>query len=131
MKGAAKFFTNHWQMCKCSYDVNYRALEMAQETRRRQDEFLHERNVTIILLGPEMNPVPYESFVMPATDDAMFHGFDMSSLPPFGSAGAPPRPRRSVPSGSGTGSGSHTGSGDGDKEFEESSQHHDDGTFFS
>ena len=132
MKGAAKFFTNLWQMCKCSYDLNHRALEMAQETRRRQDEFLRERNVTVPQPCPEMNPVPYESFVMPTIDDAMFHGFNMSRLPPFGSARAPSRPRRSVPSGSGTGSGSHTCSDDGEDETDESSQqHHDDCVFFA
>ncbi|KAK1617335.1 hypothetical protein QYE76_022852 [Lolium multiflorum] len=131
LKGAAKFFTNLWQMCKCSYDLNHRALEMAQETRRRQDEFVSAQNVTVPQPGPEMNPVPYDSFVMPTIDDAMFHGFDMSRLPPFVSGRAPSRPRRSVPSGSGTGSGSHTGSGDGEEESEESSQHPDDSAFFA
>jgi hypothetical protein len=64
--------------------------------------------------GPKMNPVPYENFVMPTIDDTMFHGFDITRLPPFGSARAPRRSRKGVPSGSGIGSGSGTVTCDGD-----------------
>jgi hypothetical protein len=121
VKGASKFFKYLFGMCK-SYDVIHKTLALAQETRRRHDQFLTERNLPVSPRGPEMDPVPYQNFVMPSIDDAMFHGFEISRLPPFVSNSAPCHSRTvsdDDDDGSGSGSGSVSGSGDQDEENEE------------
>jgi hypothetical protein len=49
-------------------------MEMSQETRRRQNEFLAARGSAVPPVGTELDPVPYVNFVMPPLDDAMFAG---------------------------------------------------------
>ena len=62
-------------MCRSTYDVSHKALELSQETRRRHNEFLATQNVTPPPDGPEMAPVPYFNYEMPPLDDAMFYGY--------------------------------------------------------
>jgi hypothetical protein len=51
-------------------------MEMSQETRRRQNEFLAARGSVVPPVGTELNPVPYVNYVMPPLDDDMFAGVD-------------------------------------------------------
>jgi hypothetical protein len=51
-------------------------MEMTQETRRRQNEFLAARGSVVLPIGTELNPVPYVNFVMPPLDDDMFADVD-------------------------------------------------------
>jgi hypothetical protein len=75
-KGVAAFFKNLWEMCRSSYDVAHRSMEMSQETRRRQNEFLAARGGAVPPVGQELEPVPYVNYVMPPLDDDMFAGFE-------------------------------------------------------
>jgi hypothetical protein len=49
-------------------------MEMSQETRRRQNEFLAARGSAVPPVGTELDAVPYVNFVMPHLDDDMFAG---------------------------------------------------------
>jgi hypothetical protein len=51
-------------------------MEMTQETRRRQNEFLAARGSVVPPVGTELDPIPYVNFVMPPLDDDMFAGVD-------------------------------------------------------
>jgi hypothetical protein len=51
-------------------------MEMSQETRRRQNEFLATRGSVVPSIGNELNPVPYVNHVMPPLDDDMFAGVE-------------------------------------------------------
>jgi hypothetical protein len=86
-KGVAAFFKNMWDMCRSTYDVAHRSIEMTQETRRRQNEFLATRGSVVRPVGTELNPVPYINYVMPPLDDDMFAGVD-----DFGDFEPPPEP---------------------------------------
>ncbi|KAK1684801.1 hypothetical protein QYE76_045649 [Lolium multiflorum] len=55
--GISRFFSSMWQMCKNTNDVAHQSLAMNQETRRRQNEFMATRNVTVPPPGPELEPV--------------------------------------------------------------------------
>ena len=116
-RGAARFFTNLWQMCRNSNDVAHRGLAMNQETRRRQNAFMAERNHPVPPPGPELEPVTAPNWEMPPLEDAMFQNFDFSMFAPRGStsAAAPSKTRtRTAPPTDESGSGS--GSGDDDEE---------------
>jgi hypothetical protein len=75
-KGVAAFFKSMWEMCRSSYDVAHRSLEMSQETRKRQNEFLAARGGAVPPIGRELDPVPYVNYVMPPLDDDMFAGVE-------------------------------------------------------
>jgi hypothetical protein len=49
-------------------------MEMSQETRRRQNEFLAARGSAVPPIGHELDPVPYINYVMQPLDDEMFAG---------------------------------------------------------
>jgi hypothetical protein len=74
-------------MCRCSYDVAHRSLELSQENRRRHNEFLASKNLPIPPSGTSLDPVPYVQHDMPAIEDEMFQGFDYSQLSSFGTSG--------------------------------------------
>ena len=90
-EGAAKFLTSLWDMCRSNYDVNHKALELAQGTRRRHNEFLASKNLPVPPDGPEMDPVPYVNYEMPPICDEMFQGFDFRQfVPPRSTRAKPP-----------------------------------------
>jgi hypothetical protein len=72
-----------WEMCRSTYDVAHKSMEMSQETRRRQNDFLAARGSEVPPIGPELDPVPYVNYVMPPLDEDMFSGFE-DFAPPFG-----------------------------------------------
>jgi hypothetical protein len=49
-------------------------MEMSQETRKRQNDFLAARGSVVPPVGTELDPVSYVNFVMPPLDDDMFAG---------------------------------------------------------
>jgi hypothetical protein len=51
-------------------------MEMSQETRRRQNDFLAARGSAVPPVGTELDAVPYVNFVMPPLDDDMFVGVE-------------------------------------------------------
>jgi hypothetical protein len=51
-------------------------MEMSQETRKRQNNFLAARGGAVPPIGIELDPVPYVNFVMPPLDDDMFTGVE-------------------------------------------------------
>ena len=122
-RGAARFFTNLWQMCRNSNDVAHRGLALNQETRRRQNEFMAERNHVVPPPGPEMEAVAAPNWEMPPIEDAMFQNFDFSLFAPSGSSRRVPSTRsRAAPpaaSGSGSGSGSRNSGESGEEEEDE------------
>jgi hypothetical protein len=61
-KGVAAFFENLWDMCRSSYDVAHKSMEMSQETRKRQNDFLAARGSVVPPVGTELDPVPYVNF---------------------------------------------------------------------
>jgi hypothetical protein len=67
-KGLAAFFKNMWEMCCNTYDVAHKSMEMSQETRRRQNDFLVARGSEVPPIGPQLAPVPYVNYVMPPLD---------------------------------------------------------------
>ena len=86
--GAAKFMASLWDMCRSSYDVNHKALQLAQGTRQRQNEFFASKNMPVLDNGPEMDPIPYVNYEMPPISDDMFQGFDYRQfVPPRASRG--------------------------------------------
>jgi hypothetical protein len=71
-----------WEMCRNTYDVAHKSMEMSQETRRRQNDFLATRGSVVPPSGLELDPVPYVNYVMPPLDEEMFNGFE-DFAPPF------------------------------------------------
>jgi hypothetical protein len=51
-------------------------MEMSQETRKRQNDFLAARGGDVPPVGTELDPVPYVNYVMPPLDDDMFTGVE-------------------------------------------------------
>ena len=80
--GAAKFMSSLWEMCHSSYDVNHKALQCAQGTRQRQNDFLASKGMPVPPNGPEMDHVPYINYEMPPISDEMFQGFDFRQFVP-------------------------------------------------
>ncbi|KAK1607699.1 hypothetical protein QYE76_031372 [Lolium multiflorum] len=76
-RGASRFLTSLWQMCKNTNDVVHQSLALNQETRRRQNEFMATRNAPVPPPGPEMEPV-VPTWQMPPIDDEMLQNFDLS-----------------------------------------------------
>ncbi|KAK1686395.1 hypothetical protein QYE76_047243 [Lolium multiflorum] len=89
--GAARFFSSMWQMCKNTNDVAHQSLALNQETRRRQNEFMATRNVTVPPPGPELAPVAAPQWEMPSITDEMIQNFDLSM---YAHGGLPPRTAR-------------------------------------
>ncbi|KAK1697026.1 hypothetical protein QYE76_013723 [Lolium multiflorum] len=89
--GAARFFSSMWQMCKNTNDVAHQSLALNQETRRRQNEFMATRNVTVPPPGPELAPVAAPQWEMPSITDEMIQNFDFSM---YAHGGLPPRTAR-------------------------------------
>ncbi|KAK1667607.1 hypothetical protein QYE76_055766 [Lolium multiflorum] len=87
-RGASRFLTSLWQMCKNTNDVAHQSLALNQETRRRQNEFMAARNNPVPPPGPEMEPVIAPSWEMPPIHDEMFQNFDLSM---YAHGGLPPR----------------------------------------
>ena len=88
--GAAKFMSSLWEMCRSSYDVNHKALQCAQGTRQRQNDFLASKGMPVPPNGPEMDPVPYVNYEMPPITDEMFQGYDFHLMGPPRHTRAPP-----------------------------------------
>jgi hypothetical protein len=65
-----------WEMCRSTYDVDHKSMEMSQETRRRQNDFLATRGSEVPPVGPELDLVPYVNYVMPPLDEDMFTGYE-------------------------------------------------------
>jgi hypothetical protein len=107
-------------MCRNTNDVAHQSLAMNQETRRRQNTFMAERNHHVPPVGPEMEPVTAPNREMPSIEDAMFQNFDFSLFAHSGSSRAAPSSRtcsRTAPAAA-SGSGSSESS-DGDDDGEE------------
>ncbi|KAK1614931.1 hypothetical protein QYE76_020448 [Lolium multiflorum] len=62
-----------------------------RETRRRQNEFMATRNVTVPPPGPELAPVAAPQWEMPSITDEMIQNFDFSM---YAHGGLPPRTAR-------------------------------------
>jgi hypothetical protein len=65
-----------WEMCRSTYDVAHKIMEMSQETRRRQNDFLAARGGAVPPVGRELDPVSYVNYVMPPLDEDMFTGYE-------------------------------------------------------
>jgi hypothetical protein len=121
-QGAARFFTNLWKMRMNTSDVAHQSLAMNQETRRRHNAFMAERNHYVPPVGPELEPMTAPHWEMPPIEDAMFQNFDLSLFAPNGSSHAPPPRTRfrtaPAPDASGSSSGSD-GSGDDENDGED------------
>jgi hypothetical protein len=76
--GAARFFKTLFEVCKSSYDVNHKALQLNQETRRRQNEFFRSPNAPVQDEVSALEAIPYVQYEMPPIDDSMFFGLDPS-----------------------------------------------------
>ncbi|KAM0872543.1 hypothetical protein ACQ4PT_038661 [Festuca glaucescens] len=121
-RGAARFLTSLWQMCKNTNDVAHQSLAINQETRRRQNAFMAERNHSVPSDGPEMEPVTAPNWEMPAIEDAMLQNFDFSLFAPSGSSRAAPSSRtrsRTTPAAAASGSGDDEDEEDDDDGGEE------------
>ncbi|KAK1679664.1 hypothetical protein QYE76_040512 [Lolium multiflorum] len=90
-RGASRFLTSLWQMCKNTNDVAHQSLALNQETRRRQNDFMAARNTHVPPPGPEMEPVYAPTWEMPPIDDEMLQNFDLSM---YTHGGLPPRSAR-------------------------------------
>jgi hypothetical protein len=75
-KGLAAFFKNLWDMCRSSYDVAQKSMEMSQETQKRQNDFLAARGGDVPPVKSKLDPVPYVNYIMPPLDDDMFTGVE-------------------------------------------------------
>ena len=116
-RGASRFLTSLWQMCRNTNDVAHQSLALNQETRRRQNEFMAARNHPVPPAGPEIEPVVAPTWEMPPINDAMFQNFDLSL---FAHGGAPPPRTRSAHA-------PHTAaSGDDDEDNEEDDEDDDE-----
>jgi hypothetical protein len=73
-KGAAKFFKTLFTMCKQSYDVNSKALRLAQSNHDLIREDFNARGLEMPEDPPEMAPIAHFNYLMPSLDDAMFAG---------------------------------------------------------
>jgi hypothetical protein len=51
-------------------------MEMSQETRRRQNDFLAARGSEVPPVGPELDPVLYVNYFMPPLDEDMFTSYE-------------------------------------------------------
>jgi hypothetical protein len=51
-------------------------MEMSQETRKRQNDFLAARGGAVPPIGTKLDPVLYVNYVMPPLDDDMFTGVE-------------------------------------------------------
>jgi hypothetical protein len=80
-KGAAKFFQTLFQMCKHSYDVNSKALRLAQSNRELIREDFRARGLELPEDPPEMAPIAHFNYRMPPLDDAMFAGYSGADIP--------------------------------------------------
>jgi hypothetical protein len=63
-KGLAAFFKNMWEMCRSTYDVAHKSMEMSQETQRRHNDFLAARGSVVPPIGIELDLVPYVNYAM-------------------------------------------------------------------
>jgi hypothetical protein len=81
-KGLATFFWNMCEMRRSTYDVAHKSMEMSQEIRRRQNDFLAARGSVVPPIGLKLDPVPYVNYVMPPLDEDMFNGFE-DFAPPY------------------------------------------------
>ncbi|KAK1604467.1 hypothetical protein QYE76_028140 [Lolium multiflorum] len=79
-KGAAKFFKSLFQMCKHSYDVNSKALRLAQSNRELIIEDFRARGLELPEDPPEMAPIAHFNYRMPPLDDAMFAGYSGADI---------------------------------------------------
>ena len=79
-KGAAKFFKSLFQMCKHSYDVNSKALRLAQSNRELIIEDFRARGLEVPENPPEMAPLAHFNYRMPPLDDAMFAGYSGTDI---------------------------------------------------
>ncbi|KAK1668593.1 hypothetical protein QYE76_056752 [Lolium multiflorum] len=113
-RGASRFLASLWQMCRNTNDVAHQSLALSQETRRRQSEFMAERNHHVPPPGPEMEPVVAPTWEMPPIDDEMLQNFSL-----FAHGGAPPPKTRSADAHESTGNG-------GDEENEENEDYDED-----
>jgi hypothetical protein len=77
-RGAARFFKTLFDVCKSAYDVNHKAVQISQESRRRQNEQMRARNLPVPDHDPSLEPIPYVQYEMPPIDDSMFFGLDPS-----------------------------------------------------
>jgi hypothetical protein len=84
-------------MCRSSYDVAHRSLELSQENRRQHNAFLTERGRPVPDLGNALALVPYVNFEKPPLDEDMFRGFDPSMFPGFATSSS--SQRRATPTG--------------------------------
>jgi hypothetical protein len=75
-RGAARFFKALFDVCKQSYDVSHRAIQISQDNRRRLNEQARARGLPVDENDPCLVPVPYAQFDMPPIDDSMFYGVD-------------------------------------------------------
>jgi len=83
-QGAAKFFESLWNICKSSYDVNHKNLELQRDSRRRHSALMRERGVTVQPDGAEMAEIPHINFEMPPISDEMFYSVDPAQfMPPY------------------------------------------------
>jgi hypothetical protein len=87
-RGASRFLTSLWQMCKNTNDVAHQSLALNQETIRRQNDFIAARNAPVPPPGPEMEPVHAPNWEMPPIADEMLQNFDPSM---YSLGGLPPR----------------------------------------
>jgi hypothetical protein len=79
-KGAAKFFKSIFQMCKHSYDVNSKALRLAQSNRELIVEDFRARGLEVPEDPPEMAPLAHFNYHMLPLDDAMFAGYSGADI---------------------------------------------------
>ncbi|KAK1606599.1 hypothetical protein QYE76_030272 [Lolium multiflorum] len=87
-RGASRFLTSLWQMCKNTNDVAHQSLALSQETRRRQNHFMAARNTPVPPPGPGMEPMHAPTWEMPPIYDEMLQNFDLSM---YAHGGLPPR----------------------------------------
>jgi hypothetical protein len=112
--GAARFFRTLFDMCKHTDDVATQALEMSQETRRRQNEYFAEIGHPFPAPGPQMDPKPAVNFQMPPISDDMFAGYSYDA--------PAPRARRAADEALEDEEGDGSGKGTDEETFEETSE---------
>ncbi|KAK1696487.1 hypothetical protein QYE76_013184 [Lolium multiflorum] len=71
-KGVAKFFKSLFHMCKHSYDVNSKALRLAQSNCDLIREDFRARGLELPEDPPEMASIAHFNYRMPPLDDAIF-----------------------------------------------------------
>jgi len=125
-KGLALFFNNLWDMCRSSYDVAHRSLELSQENRRQNNAFLAERGRPVPDLGNALAPVPYVNFEKPPLDEDMFWGFDPSMFPGFATSSSSQRRATTTGDDDDDDDGEGKDEEEGDDEEEEEEEAYDD-----